>query len=131
MEKEKNGGWVLQSVSWLGDAIGINVDVFQKTEKLFYYLYGIPDETQINETRSRKFCMENKPEPHQLPPIKDDLTQCISANQAYEWNRALETNLDIPSPIGHGWEKILSALSCDRKSSSLRMIARTSYVHLP
>ena len=103
MEKEKNGGWVLQSVSWLGDAIGINVDVFQKTEKLFYYLYGIPDETQINETRSRKFCMENKPEPHQLPPIKDDLTQRIRANQAYEWNRALGTNLDIPSPIGHRW----------------------------
>ena len=57
----------------------------------------------INETRSRKFCMENKPEPHQLPPIKDDLTQRIRANQAYEWNRALGTNLDIPSPIGHRW----------------------------
>ena len=38
MEKEKKGAWVLQSVSWLGDAIEINVDVFQKIEKLFYYL---------------------------------------------------------------------------------------------
>ena len=51
--------------------------------------------------------MENMLEPHQLPPTKDELTQhIICANyQAYVWKRALETNLDIPSPIGHGWER--------------------------
>ena len=49
MEKEKKGTWILQSVSWLGDAIEINVDVFQKIEKLFY-LYGIPDETYTCES---------------------------------------------------------------------------------
>ena len=67
----------------------------------------MPDETNINETRYRKFCMENTPEPHQLPPTNDELTQhIIHANyQANVWKRALETNLDIPFPIGQGWER--------------------------
>ena len=67
----------------------------------------MPDETNINETRYRKFCMEDTPEPRQLPPTKDELTQhIIRANyQTYVWKRALETNLDIPSPIGLGWER--------------------------
>ena len=55
----------LQSVSQLGDTIRINEDVFQKIENMFCHLYRMPDETNINETRYRKFCMENKPEPHQ------------------------------------------------------------------
>ena len=51
--------------------------------------------------------MENTPKPYQLPPTKDEFTKhIIRANyQAYVWKRALETNLDIPSPIGHGWER--------------------------
>ena len=36
----------------------------QKIEKLFCHLFGMPDETNINETRNRKFCMENTPEPY-------------------------------------------------------------------
>ena len=51
----------------------------------------MPDETNINETRYRKFSMEDTQEPHQLPPTKDELTQhIIRANyQAYVWKRAL------------------------------------------
>ena len=55
----------LQSVSELGDKIRINADVFQKIEKLFCHLYGMPHETSTNETRYRTFCMENTSEPHQ------------------------------------------------------------------
>ena len=44
----------LQSVSKLGDTIKINADVFQKIEKSFCYLCGMPDKTDINETRYRR-----------------------------------------------------------------------------
>ena len=56
--------------------------------------------TNIKETRYRKFCIENTPGPHQLPRTKDELTQhIIHANyQTYVWKRTLETNFDIPSP---------------------------------
>ena len=94
----------LQSVSQLGDTIRINGDLFQKIEKLFCHLYGMPHEANINKTRYRKF---NTSEPHWLPQTKDELTQHIicSNYQAYVWKRAVETNLDIPSPISHGWER--------------------------
>ena len=65
----------LQIVSELGDTIRINEDVSQKIEQLFCHLFGMPDETNINKTRFKKFCMENKPNPHQLLPTKDELTQ--------------------------------------------------------
>ena len=67
----------------------------------------MPDETNINKTRYRKFCIENPPEPYQLPPTKDELTQhIIRLNyQTYIWKRAVETNLDILSPIDHTWER--------------------------
>ena len=54
----------LQSVSQLGDTRRVNADVFQKIEKLFCHLCEMPDETNINKTRYRKFCMENTPESH-------------------------------------------------------------------
>ena len=67
----------------------------------------MPDETNVNETSYRKFCMENTPEPHRLPTIKYELTQhFIRANeQAYVCKRALEAKLDIPSRTGHGCER--------------------------
>ena len=94
----------------------------------------MPDETNINETRYRNFCMKNTPEPHQLPPTENELTQhIIRVNyQAYVWKRALETNLDISSPIGHGWERKDDQVSCvEGKSASSRTSARTYYFHLP
>ena len=41
----------LQSVSQLGDTIRINADVFQKIEKCFCHLYGMPDETNIKRNK--------------------------------------------------------------------------------
>ena len=125
-KKEEN----LRSVSQPGDTIRINIDVFQKIEKLFCHLYGMPDKTNINETRHRKFFMENTPEPHQLPPTKDELTQHIIRTnyEAYVWKRAL----DIPSPIGHGWERKDDQLCCVYgKSASPWICARTYCLHVP
>ena len=103
----------MQSVCQLGDTIRINADVFQKIAKLSCHLYRMPDEPNIKETRYRKFCIENTLESHQLPRTKVELTQhTIRANyQAYVWKRALETNLDISSLIGHGCERENDELS--------------------
>ena len=65
----------LQIVSELGDTIRINEDVSQKIERLFCHLFGMPQETNINKTRFRKFCMENTLKPHQLLATKDELIQ--------------------------------------------------------
>ena len=90
----------------MGDTVRITVDVFQKIEKLFCHLYRMPDETNINETCYRKFCMENTPDPYQLPLTKDELTQnIIRANYQAYVRKTAETNLDIPSPTGHSWER--------------------------
>ena len=90
----------------------INTEKNWKKNKLFSHFYGTTDETSINKTRYKKFYKEQTLELHQLPPTKDELTQhIIWANyQAYVWKRALEISIDIPSIIGHGW---------DRKDSSL------------
>ena len=45
----------MQGVSNLEDTIRINANMFQKIEKLFFPLYGMPDKTNINKTRYRKF----------------------------------------------------------------------------
>ena len=89
----------LQSVSQLGDTARINADVFQKIEKLFFHLSGMPDETNIMETRLHQ--TRNTPKPHQLPPTKDELAPHIirASYEVYVWKRVLETNLDIPCSI--------------------------------
>ena len=91
----------------LGDIIRINAAVFQKIEKLICHFYEMPDETNINETRYRTFCIENTPHLHQLLPTKDELAQHIKRSnyQPYVWKEALETNLDIQSSTGHDWER--------------------------
>ena len=74
-------------------------------EKLFCHLYGMPEENEINDARYREFCKNKIPEPHQLPPTKDELLQHVKrANyQSFIWKRALHANPDIRSPVGNGW----------------------------
>ena len=106
----------LQSVSQLGDTTRINADVFHKIKKLFLHLNGMPDQTNIKETRLHQ--TRNTPKPHQLPPAKDELTQHIirASYEVYVWKRVLETNLDIPCSIPY-WSwlgeliRLLSELS--------------------
>ena len=50
----------MQSVSQLGDGITINADAVKKIENLFCYLYQMPNETNINETRYWKVGIEKK-----------------------------------------------------------------------
>ena len=77
-----------------------------KKKNLFSHFYGTTDETSINKTRYKNFYKEQTLELHQLPPTKDELTQHIWANyQACVWKRALEISIDIPSIIGHGWDR--------------------------
>ena len=47
-----------------------------------------------------------KPEPHQLPPKKDELREHVKrANyQLLVWKQVLRTNLELHSPIKHGWQ---------------------------
>ena len=103
------------------------------TEKLFCHLYGMPEENEINDARYRKFCNNKIPDPHQLPPTKDELLQHVKpANyQSFTWKRALHANPDIPSLVENGWslngdvleivwkesllapESILGLITCD------------------
>ena len=89
----------------LGENIAVDESTTEKIEKLFCHLYGMPEENEINQARYRKFCKNKIPEPHQLPPTKDELLQHVKrANyQSFVWKRALYANPDIPSPIGNGW----------------------------
>ena len=93
------------AIKKLGDDITVDESTVKQVEKLFCHLYGMPEENDINEVRYQKFCKEKMPEPHQLPPTKDELIQHLKrANyQSFVWKRALEVNPDIPSPVGNGW----------------------------
>ena len=59
----------------------------------------------INELRYHLFCAKKgEIESHQLPPCKDCFLQhALRANyQAGIWQRCLQQNPQVPSPVGHG-----------------------------
>ena len=61
----------------------------------------------INELRYHLFCAKKgEIESHQLPPCKDCFLQhALRANyQAGIWQRCLQQNPQVPSPVGHGWK---------------------------
>ena len=93
------------AIQALGEDIVVDKSTTNVIEKLFCHLYGMPEENEINDARYRKFCKNKIPEPHQLPPTKDELLQHIKrANyQSLIWKRALHANPDITSPVGNGW----------------------------
>ena len=66
----------------------------------------MPEESDINSARYKKFCRAKTPEQHQLPPTKDELLQHVKrANyQLLVWKQALNINFEPHSPIGHGWQ---------------------------
>jgi len=100
----KREGYIFATQA-LRETIIVDESTASIIEKLFCHLYGMPQENEINEARYRKFCENKIPEPHQLPPTKDELLQHIKrANyQSFIWKRALHANPDIPSPVGNGW----------------------------
>ena len=93
------------AIQALGEDIVVDEITTNIIEKLFCHLYGMPEENEINDARYCKFCKNKIPEPHQLPPTKDELLQHVKqANyQSFIWKRTLHANPDIPSPVGNGW----------------------------
>ena len=115
----------IDAIKELGEDITVDESTVKQVEKLFCHLYGMPEEDDINKVRYRRFCKKKMPEPHQLPPTKDDLIQHLKrANyQSFVWKRALQVNPDIPSPVRNGWslkddvwkvpESVLELVTCD------------------
>ena len=93
------------AIQALGEDIVADKSTTNVIKKLFCHLYGMPEENEINDSRYCKFCKNKIPEPHQLPPTKDELLQHVKrANyQSFIWKRALHANPDITSPVGDGW----------------------------
>lgn len=107
LKKASQNDEYLAAIATLGEDITVNEEALKHIEKLFCSLYGMGKENDINAVRYLKFCNHEKvPEPHQLPPTKDELTQHVKrANyQSMIWKRALDVHPDIPSPINNGWE---------------------------
>ena len=98
------GKW-LKTVTKSNEYIFVDESTTNIIEKLFCDLYGMPEKNETNDARYRKFCKNKIPEPHQLPPIKDELLQHVKQGnyQSFIWKRALHANPDIPSPVGNGW----------------------------
>ena len=65
------------AIQTLGEDIVVDEITTNIIEKLFCHLYGMPEENEINDARYRKFCKNKIPEPHQLPPTKDELLQHV------------------------------------------------------
>ena len=93
------------AIQALGEVIVVDKSTTNVIEKLFCHLYGMPERNEINDARHRSFCKNKIPEPHQLPPTKDELLQHVKrANyQSFIWKRARHANPDITSPVGNGW----------------------------
>ena len=95
----------LQVLADIGASLAIGETIHRAIEKMFCALYGNPKKTNINRLRYQLFCKKNIPEPHKLPPTKDELYQHMRrANyQSYIWKRALRISTDKASPDGNGW----------------------------
>ena len=82
-------------------------DLLPAIEEFVCKLYGLKNVSSVNEARYTKFCASAKkvPEPQHLPPTKDELLQhCKRVSYVTAVvKRALEANIDIPSPDGYGW----------------------------
>ena len=90
--------------------LGISPDVTNAAEiacaELVCNMYdGKYNGTNVNELRYRLFCRKQARN-EDLPPTADSLKLHVQRvnYQCLIWRNALETQPDIPSPIGCGWE---------------------------
>ena len=83
----------------------ISERVLETIESTVCELYGT-NETSITEARYKKFCKKSMLDPCMLPPTKGELELHIKRVncQAFIWEKAVEREPDIPSPVGHGWD---------------------------
>ncbi len=92
----------------LGQEWNLSQELLEKLEAFTCLLYAPKASTsQVNKLRYHLFCAKKgEIESHQLPPCKDCLTNHAQrANyQAGIWRRCLESNPQVPSPVGKGWK---------------------------
>jgi len=92
----------------LGQEWNLSQELLEKLEAFTCLLYAPKASTsQVNNLRYHLFCAKKgEIESHQLPPCKDCLTKHAQrANyQAGIWRRCLESNPQVPSPVGKGWK---------------------------
>ncbi|MEL7340934.1 MAG: hypothetical protein AAGM67_10640, partial [Bacteroidota bacterium] len=91
----------------VGEDFAFDEDLLPAIEEFVCTLYGLKNVSSVNEARYTKFCSSTKkvPEPQQLPPTQDELFQhCKRVSYVTAVvKRALEANINIPSPDGYGW----------------------------
>ena len=92
----------------LGQEWNLSQELLEKLEAFTCLLYAPKTSSnQVNNLRYHLFCVKKgESESHQLPPCKDCLQlHAQRANyQAGIWRRCLESNPQVPSPIGKGWK---------------------------
>ena len=99
----------LQSLYDFGDLVEVqmNSDTVNDTIKFVIWLYDkTADTNQINKIRYKLFAQKKK-NPENLPPTKDALIQHIRqvSYQLFTWKNAIHPMINMPSPVGNGWEK--------------------------
>ena len=67
----------MNSVKLLGESVEVTEILFAIVERTVCHLYGMPEESDINSARYKKFCRAKTPNPHQLHPTKDELLQHV------------------------------------------------------
>ena len=67
----------MNAMRLLGESLEVTEILFAIIERMLCHLYGMPEESDINSARNKKFCRAKTPEPHQLSPIKDKLLQHV------------------------------------------------------
>ena len=96
----------MNAMRLLGESLEVTESLFAVIERMVCNLYGMPEESDINIASYKKVCRAKTPEPHQLPPTKDELLQHVKQVncQSLVWKQAFNTNFEPHSPIGHGWQ---------------------------
>ena len=67
----------MHAMRLLGESSEVTESLFAIIERMVCHLYGMPEESDINSARYKKFCRAKKSEPHQLPLTKDELLQHV------------------------------------------------------
>ena len=98
----------------LGKSFTLTDDLISTLEDFVCKLYGMNKISTVNEARYALFSMATRQEDI-MPPNKDALMKHIQrANyQTAIWRRCLESQPDVPSPVGQGWKLVDGGLGID------------------
>lgn len=95
---------VPELLTGIGESIPLNNDTHMQAEKFVCHLYGYGELDSVNDVRLKMF-LKGKYSLDSLPPTGDSLFFHLQrANyQSYIWKRSLLSEVQAPSPDGHGW----------------------------